>query len=339
MRQDIREVPACRACDAEVVRAPMGDKVIAGGAYGSYLVSDLVVGKYWDSPPLNRQAQQLERLKLSIPSSSMADQIALGDGPAAPHLRPAANRGAARGRNARRLDEHPGARQRQSPRHPRRVALGVRRRHDVRGLSLHLDGQEARSARGRDGPSSFLALRKGPVVADAANLFDASFESGERARWAATCTGGATFVKALDAGDARATNSHRRLPGSLRRGGRGAARATRSATRRGNDDPSLSTTSCSGGSMRTARSNHRTPLLGAALRYIDNHRVALTRFLDDGALPIDNGIVERLHRRPAIGRRNYLFAGSTCGRRACRYRASRSARLLPARHQPRRVPG
>jgi transposase len=37
---------------------------------------------------------------------------------------------------------------------------------------------------------------------------------------------------------------------------------------------------------------------------------ALTRFLDDGRLPIDNGIVERLHRRPAVGRRNYLFAGS-----------------------------
>jgi hypothetical protein len=51
-------------------------------------------------------------------------------------------------------------------------------------------------------------------------------------------------------------------------------------------------------------------LLGKALQYLHNHRVALTRFLDDGALPIDNGIVERLHRRPAIGRRNYLFAGS-----------------------------
>ena len=39
-------------------------------------------------------------------------------------------------------------------------------------------------------------------------------------------------------------------------------------------------------------------------------RVPLTRFLDDGIVPIDNGIVERLHRRPAVGRRNYLFAGS-----------------------------
>jgi hypothetical protein len=40
-------------------------------------------------------------------------------------------------------------------------------------------------------------------------------------------------------------------------------------------------------------------LLGQAIRYQLNHHVALMRFLDDGALPIDNGVVERLHRVPA----------------------------------------
>jgi transposase len=54
-------------------------------------------------------------------------------------------------------------------------------------------------------------------------------------------------------------------------------------------------------------------LLGRAMGYLSNHQLALTRFLDDGRLPIDNGIVERLHRRPAVGRRNYLFAGSHTG--------------------------
>ena len=44
-----------------------------------------------------------------------------------------------------------------------------------------------------------------------------------------------------------------------------------------------------------------------------DRRIALTRFLEDGRLPIDNGIVERLHRRPAVGRRNFLFAGSHAG--------------------------
>lgn len=35
--------------------------------------------------------------------------------------------------------------------------------------------------------------------------------------------------------------------------------------------------------------------------------------LDDGSIPIDNSLVERLHRRPAIARRNSLFVGSHAG--------------------------
>jgi len=46
------------------------------------------------------------------------------------------------------------------------------------------------------------------------------------------------------------------------------------------------------------------------IRYLTNHRVALRRFLDDGVIPIDNGIVERLHVRTAMTRKNFLFAGS-----------------------------
>ena len=53
--------------------------------------------------------------------------------------------------------------------------------------------------------------------------------------------------------------------------------------------------------------------LGEAIRYLTNHRIALGRFLEDGAIPMDNGIVERLHVRAALTRKNYLFAGSDAG--------------------------
>lgn len=56
----------------------------------------------------------------------------------------------------------------------------------------------------------------------------------------------------------------------------------------------------------------RTPL-GKALFYIANRWTALTRFLEDGALELDNGAVERAVRGIAIGRRNWLFAGSDAG--------------------------
>jgi transposase len=58
VRRDIREVLACVACEAELVRAPMGDKVVEGGAYGSQLVANLVVGKYWDGHRFDRIAHR-----------------------------------------------------------------------------------------------------------------------------------------------------------------------------------------------------------------------------------------------------------------------------------------
>ena len=53
--------------------------------------------------------------------------------------------------------------------------------------------------------------------------------------------------------------------------------------------------------------------MAKALRYGVTLRPALTRFLDDGRLEIDNGVAERAVRGVAVGRRNRLFAGSRAG--------------------------
>jgi transposase len=50
--------------------------------------------------------------------------------------------------------------------------------------------------------------------------------------------------------------------------------------------------------------------LGGAFNYIRNHWEALSAFVNDGALPIDNNQVERLMKRIAVGRKNWLFIGS-----------------------------
>jgi len=47
-----------------------------------------------------------------------------------------------------------------------------------------------------------------------------------------------------------------------------------------------------------------------AMDYTLKRWVALTRFLDDGQLPIDNNLIENAIRPIAIGRNNWLFAGS-----------------------------
>ncbi len=57
--------------------------------------------------------------------------------------------------------------------------------------------------------------------------------------------------------------------------------------------------------------------LGEALRYLNNQWEALSVFLSDGRVPIDNNDTEQLMKQVATGRKNWLFIGSMeAGRRA-----------------------
>lgn len=53
--------------------------------------------------------------------------------------------------------------------------------------------------------------------------------------------------------------------------------------------------------------------LAKAINYVRNHLTELQRYLDDGLLPIDNNDTEQLMRQVAIGRKNWIFAGSVNG--------------------------
>ncbi|MFN9182117.1 MAG: IS66 family transposase [Planctomycetota bacterium] len=53
--------------------------------------------------------------------------------------------------------------------------------------------------------------------------------------------------------------------------------------------------------------------LRKALNYLRNHWSELTRYLDDPHLPIDNNECEQLMKQAALGRKNWLFAGSLAG--------------------------
>jgi transposase len=69
--------------------------------------------------------------------------------------------------------------------------------------------------------------------------------------------------------------------------------------------------------------------LAEAFRYILKRREALTRFVTDGRLEADNNIAENAMRKIALGRKNYLFAGSDSGgeRAAAIYTLVGTARL------------
>ena len=53
--------------------------------------------------------------------------------------------------------------------------------------------------------------------------------------------------------------------------------------------------------------------LAGAFNYAFNRREALSRFLTNGRLEIDNNIAENAMRCIALGRKNHLFAGSDTG--------------------------
>jgi transposase len=67
----------------------------------------------------------------------------------------------------------------------------------------------------------------------------------------------------------------------------------------------------------------------AAIRYALSRWRALTRYTEDGLLEIDNSAAERALRAVALGRKNFLFAGSDCGgeRAAAMYTLIGSAKL------------
>ena len=69
--------------------------------------------------------------------------------------------------------------------------------------------------------------------------------------------------------------------------------------------------------------------LGKALRYALSRWEALTRYLEDGRLSIDNNLSERLLRGIAVTRKNFLFLGSDAGgeRAAIVYTIAETAKL------------
>jgi hypothetical protein len=80
---------------------------------------------------------------------------------------------------------------------------------------------------------------------------------------------------------------------------------------------------------KTLRSLSAKGETAGAIRYTLSRWRALTRYTDDGMLEIDNSTAERALRAVALGRKNFLFAGSDCGgeRAAAMYTLLGSAKL------------
>jgi transposase len=313
VRQDQREKLACLHCEGELVRAPVGDKVVVGGKLGNGLVIDMLVGKYGDGLPLHRQRERYARLGLLISVSTLVDQIAWITELLRPLWRAALAECIASkvmhldGTGLSVLD---------------RDAAGGKRLGTLWGYVgdeaaayvYASTGKSVGQKPGEMGPQDILALRKGPTVADASSVFEASFEENpDLLECGCNTHARRYFVKALDAGDQRAAlplAAYKRLY-KIEEEIRGLAPEAKLEARQKQSKPVFEELA----SWAETHQPYEPPAskLGAAIRYLLNHRVALGRFLESGLIPIDNGAVERLHVRTALTRKNFLFAGSDAG--------------------------
>ena len=330
VRCDKREILACEPCEGELVRAPLGDKVIAGGIYGSTLISTMFVRKYDHGMPLHRLREELLRLGLDMPSASASDQICW----VTDLLCPIWHEMQSQVLNARVLQLDP-------------TSLPVRDKENGYGIqrgslcayigdqetAVFLYGSTAKKngqRTGEMGPEDFLAMRSGFTMADASNAFDKSFTRPELIELGCNMHARRYFIKALDSGDTRAAlplAAFKRIY-DIEDEARPLSAEEHTQLRQQKSRP-LYEELLSWCQTHLPHEPPKTPL-GVACSYLINHHVALMRFLEDSSLPIDNGLTERLHRRPAIGRRNFLFVGSHAGgeRAAIAYSILGTCRLI-----------
>jgi len=200
-----------------------------------------------------------------------------------------------------------------------------------------LDGQDVvfrytPQGDGASGPWKFLAGRKGYVQADGANVFDRLYNGEAASAVEVGCwCHGRRRLEAIVENDCRAAYPLH-LIGRLFRieelaNLRHLDPEQRKQMRMERSAPTLATLD-TWVKAATESEPPSSPLAKAAA-YLKNQWQALGRFLEDGRLRLDNMQVEQQIRDVALGRRNFLFAGSheAAGRAADLYSLTRTCAL------------
>lgn len=301
---------ACPKCKDGVTTAPHPSRPVSGGFAEPSLLAHIVCSKFLEHIPLSRQHGIYLRHGVDIPTSTLSDQIAA----VAALLAPIVERIKERALGAHIVQADASGLKVLDRDHPDGIYKGTMWCYV--GDRKHVVFEYAQTGKGDDGPWRFLAGREGYVQADADNTFDRLFNGLVARAIEAGCWAHARrklFV--LRDSDFRVAWPLS-LIGKLFRIERRATRAeldaeARRAMRREKSRPVLD--ALKAWYVRTAAGEPPTSALASACQYAINHWDALTRFLDDGNISLTNNFCELQIRSLAVGRKNYLFAGSDRG--------------------------
>jgi transposase len=308
----IQEVCLKYACHCTVKTATKPPQPIEKSTAGASLLAQVIVAKWADHQPLHRQEKMFARHGIDISRKTMGGWLAQSAKLLAPlyqFMQKELLRSKVIGTDdtsVKVLD----------PKLP--FARNGRIWPYVGDKDHPLIVYDYTPTRGRAGPAKFLQDYRGYLQADAYAVYDAFFKSA-RGMIEVGCWMHARryFFKALESDEAR-------MGRALHLIARLYAVEEQAKVLRLSDEQRCALRQRV--SKRLLEKLHRYLLAlqpdvlpkspaGAAVRYALNQWKALTRFLQDGELEIDNGATERANRDIAIGRNNWTFLGSDEGGR------------------------
>jgi transposase len=298
---------ACGSCKVGVTTAEAPPKVIERSAADASLLAHVVVSKYADHTPLHRLHRIYGRSGVSIPVSTLGDWVAgVGD-----RLQPLVDALEKRVLRAHVVRTDATGLRVLDPTTPANIQRGTI--WDYVGDDRDVVFRYTETGDGESGPWSFLKGRTGYVQADAASVFDRLYNGQAASAIEVGCWAHARrrFVSLADS-DCRVAYALQLIRRMYRVEQLADAQSLppedRAKLRRERSSPILD--KLKRWLVTTYDKEPPSSTLAKAAGYCLNQWTALTRFLEDGRLSLDNNICEQQLRDIALGRKNFLFAGS-----------------------------
>ena len=304
--ETVRAKYACPHCHEGVIEAPAPPQAVEKSLAGERLLAHVVVSKYVDHLPLHRLARIFAREGVDLSRATLCGwvaDVAAALTPIGDQLRreiTAATYLQTDDTTITVLDEPGGS-------FKGRLWTYL----DPLGRQVVFD---ATPTHARDGPEAFLATFQGALQADAYTGYDALYQSGRVVEIGCWAHARRRFVEAFltDGSAARMVAFIQQLY-QVEHAAADLGPEARQALRREASVPLLARIDAERQGLAQAVLP-KSPL-GDAVRYLTNQGTALQRFVDDGRLAIDNNRAENQLRVVAVGRKNWLFAGSFDGAR------------------------
>lgn len=309
----VRPKFACSCCDT-MAQAPAPSRPIARSYFGPGLISHVIISKYMDHMPIYRQCQQAAREGVELSESTVGDVI----GGAHQLLRPlmSALHRYVFAANKLHADDTPIDVLAPGNGKTKQGRLWVYTRDDRPAGDASAPAVWFRYSPDRKGihPQTHLKDYAGVLQADAYAGYNPIYDAGRVIEAACWAHARRKFYD-IHATHPTATTTHVLEQISqlyqIESGIRGSPPGRRQQVRQEHSRPIVDALYVWLKEQLPTLS--RKSVTADAIGYAMNQWHALTRFLDNGSIEIDNNAAERALRTVALGRKNYLFLGSDVG--------------------------